>query len=226
MKASTGDQLIVHGTRIDDVTRDAEILEARGRDGGPPYLVRWSDTGHETLFFPGPDASVHHFEHQEVRDDVRMVRLQRQPVFVVRGHADLMCIGQFLAGAFERVAKVLADTGVEPVGPPCARYRMTGEGFDIEAGFPVRQLVRPPGLAAAELVNADLPGGLTARIVHVGDYAGLGAAYEALEDWVVDNGYTATGAPWESYLDEPGTTAPRTVVYQPCGEPTVEPGAE
>jgi hypothetical protein len=25
--------------------------------------VRWGDSGHETLFFPGPDASVEHFEH-------------------------------------------------------------------------------------------------------------------------------------------------------------------
>jgi hypothetical protein len=32
-----------------------------GDDGGPPYRVRWgSDGGHETLFFPGPDATVHH----------------------------------------------------------------------------------------------------------------------------------------------------------------------
>ena len=27
-------------------------------DGQPPYLVRWEDSGHETLCFPGPDAHV------------------------------------------------------------------------------------------------------------------------------------------------------------------------
>jgi len=29
-------------------------------DGGPPYLVRWNDSGHETLYFPGNDATVEH----------------------------------------------------------------------------------------------------------------------------------------------------------------------
>jgi len=40
--------------------RDGEILEVRGEDGGPPYVVRWSDNGHEALVFPGPDAVVQH----------------------------------------------------------------------------------------------------------------------------------------------------------------------
>jgi hypothetical protein len=43
--------------------RDAEILEVRHPDGTPPYLVRWSDTGHEALVFPGPDATVENYEH-------------------------------------------------------------------------------------------------------------------------------------------------------------------
>ena len=37
--------------------RHGEIVEVRGADGAPPYLVRWSD-GHEALFFPGPDAII------------------------------------------------------------------------------------------------------------------------------------------------------------------------
>ena len=63
MRASAGDRLIVHGVHVDDPVRDAEILEVRGAEGGPPYVVRWSDTGHEALVFPGPDAIVHHYVH-------------------------------------------------------------------------------------------------------------------------------------------------------------------
>jgi hypothetical protein len=55
--ASVGDRLIIHGTHVDDHVRDGEILEVRGEDGGPPYVVRWSD-GHEGLTYPGPDAHV------------------------------------------------------------------------------------------------------------------------------------------------------------------------
>ena len=35
---------------------------SRQAGGGPPYLVRWSDDGRETLFFPGPDAHISHHE--------------------------------------------------------------------------------------------------------------------------------------------------------------------
>ena len=36
---------------------EGEVLEVRGADGAPPYVVRWSD-GHEGLTYPGPDAHV------------------------------------------------------------------------------------------------------------------------------------------------------------------------
>lgn len=62
MKASVGDRLVVQGHRVGDPERDAEVLEVRGADGGPPYLVRWSDDGHESLMFPGSDAHIQHFD--------------------------------------------------------------------------------------------------------------------------------------------------------------------
>ena len=58
MKAHVGDQLVVRATHLGEAVRDAEILEVRGPDGAPPYLVRWSDNDHEALVFPGPDAVV------------------------------------------------------------------------------------------------------------------------------------------------------------------------
>ena len=63
MYARRGDRLVIHSRNVDGPVRDAEILEVRHEDGSPPYLVRWSDTGHEALVFPGPDATVQHFEH-------------------------------------------------------------------------------------------------------------------------------------------------------------------
>ena len=61
MYASTGDRLIVNGTHLGDPVRDGEIIGIRHEDGSPPYLVRWEDTGRESLFFPGPNAVVQHF---------------------------------------------------------------------------------------------------------------------------------------------------------------------
>ncbi len=60
MKASVGDRIVVRGRTVDEKSRDGEIIEVRGPDGDPPWLIRWDD-GHEGLFFPGPDARIEHF---------------------------------------------------------------------------------------------------------------------------------------------------------------------
>jgi len=60
--AAVGDRLVIHGRRLGAPDRDGEIVEVKHPDGTPPYLVCWSDTGHESLVFPGPDATVEHFE--------------------------------------------------------------------------------------------------------------------------------------------------------------------
>lgn len=64
MYAAVGDRLLVKGRILGDPGRDGEILEVSHPDGTPPYLVRWADTGRTSLFFPGPDATVHHFPHE------------------------------------------------------------------------------------------------------------------------------------------------------------------
>lgn len=60
MQATVGDRIIVRAVHVGEPDRDAEVLAVRGRDGSPPYLVRWSDTGHEGLLFPGPETVVQH----------------------------------------------------------------------------------------------------------------------------------------------------------------------
>lgn len=65
LTASVGDRIIIKGHRVGEHDRDGEILEVRGEDGKPPYLVRWDDTGTVGLLFPGSDAVVQHFEHEQ-----------------------------------------------------------------------------------------------------------------------------------------------------------------
>jgi CBS domain-containing protein len=60
LRAEPGDRLVISGHELGEVERDAEVLEARGAEGGAPFLVRWEDNGHETLLYPGSDARVEH----------------------------------------------------------------------------------------------------------------------------------------------------------------------
>ena len=64
MRAQVGDRLHVHGRVVGTPDQTSEIIEVRGPDGAPPYLVRRED-GHEALVFPGTDASIEHQQSAE-----------------------------------------------------------------------------------------------------------------------------------------------------------------
>ncbi len=65
MFAKVGDRLVIKNLHVGEAVRDGEILEVRHEDGSPPYTVRWEDTGHVSLVFPGPDAVIQHLGDHE-----------------------------------------------------------------------------------------------------------------------------------------------------------------
>ena len=58
MRAHVGDRIVLAAEHVDEPTRDGEVLEVHGDDGGPPYVVRWAD-GHTGLIYPGPGSVLH-----------------------------------------------------------------------------------------------------------------------------------------------------------------------
>ena len=148
-------------------------------------------------------------------DAVELVNLQPQFAAVVPGHVAMDRIPDFLGSAFDEVMQVLDEQGLTPAGPPFGRWEPRADGFDAEAGFPSTGPISSAGRVQAQM----LPGGLAATAIHRGDYAAIGATYGVLDNWITSNGYVVAGPPWESYLDEPGASEPRTRVYMPCARP-------
>ncbi|GAB2496953.1 hypothetical protein GCM10027063_40070 [Promicromonospora xylanilytica] len=58
MKAAVGDRIVTASGVVGGVVRDGVVTECPHADGSPPYRVRWSDTGEETLVYPGADTVV------------------------------------------------------------------------------------------------------------------------------------------------------------------------
>jgi hypothetical protein len=56
MNATVGDTIVIQGHHTGQPVRRCRVLEVRGDEG--PFLVRWEDSDHETLYFPGNDATV------------------------------------------------------------------------------------------------------------------------------------------------------------------------
>jgi hypothetical protein len=80
MDVKAGDHLVVRGRTVSQPDRNAEVLKVLGADGGPPYQVRWSDDGHEGLFFPGADTSVEKAEKPvKAVKAAKAARKQKQP---------------------------------------------------------------------------------------------------------------------------------------------------
>jgi effector-binding domain-containing protein len=144
--------------------------------------------------------------------DVEVVELEEQAVAVVRGDVTVGDIPAFLGRAFGDVLTALSAQGLTPAGPPFGRYVPSGSTFAVEAGFPTTGVVA----ATSTVVPSTLPGGTAARVMHLGDYAGVAGAYEAATAWLAQQGYVVAAAPWECYLDGPEVARPRTLVLVPC----------
>jgi hypothetical protein len=56
--AVVGNWLVIRSRFLDVPVRLGRIVEVSRSDGGPPYVVRWSDGDRTSVVFPGPDAVV------------------------------------------------------------------------------------------------------------------------------------------------------------------------
>jgi effector-binding domain-containing protein len=128
-----------------------------------------------------------------------------QPVLSTRTVAAVQDLPQVMGRVFGEIMQYLGELGEQPAGPPfAAYYNMDMAQLDVEIGFPVAR----PLAAKGDLKPGEIPGGKLASTLHVGPYDQVGPAYEALSQWVRDNGYEATGVAYEFYLNDPRTTPP------------------
>jgi Domain of unknown function (DUF1918) len=58
MKARVGDWLVIKGFTIDQSEQRSLITEVPSDDGSPPYMVRWLESDHVAMVFPGPHAII------------------------------------------------------------------------------------------------------------------------------------------------------------------------
>jgi effector-binding domain-containing protein len=160
---------------------------------------------------------------QPILTDHNILELAPQSTVAVRVQAPMEDLD--LAALFATHIPRLMAVANEP-RPAYARYHEFGPTqADIEIGIPVVTEVQIPSSRDDEpaITAAHLPGGRVAVVTHHGSYDTLGAAYDALHDWIHDQGFEDGPGPWESYLDDPATvedvSALRTVLHWPLLEP-------
>jgi AraC family transcriptional regulator len=152
----------------------------------------------------GPCVGLYHTngnERNEMTWSITTKEITAQPVLLVRRRVKRSEIAKMIGESLPLVFLHAQKTGAALAGPPFARYLDWGPGMTMEAGMPVAS----PGTVAEGDVLADtLPGGLVATTMHEGPYDLLSDAHAAIQQWVEERGLKPAGAPWESYLTDPG----------------------
>jgi hypothetical protein len=60
MTTQIGDEIMIMSQKLHQLVREGEIRGVSDDPSGVVYLVRWSDTGYESLLRPGPDVVIKH----------------------------------------------------------------------------------------------------------------------------------------------------------------------
>ena len=133
--------------------------------------------------------------------EIEVKDMPPQPTITIRATIAMNELGDTLGVILPEVWAYLEGRGVQPAGPPFARYHSYGpDTIDLEAGMAVAEPVEGEGRIQA----STLPGGQIATTWHVGPYDTLHQAHRAVEAWLEEQQWTMTGAPWEVYWTDPG----------------------
>ncbi len=126
-----------------------------------------------------------------------------QPILSIRARTPVDGLPQLLGEAYGKIAGYLAELGERPAGAPfTAYYNMDMQDLDVEVGFPVGK----PLTGKDDIQAGQVPGGKLGYALHTGPYSEIAPAYDALTQFVKEQGYEPTGAAYEFYLNDPGET--------------------
>jgi len=143
-------------------------------------------------------------------------RLIRQPYVAIRTTVRIDRIGEVMGPLYGELFGWLGEEGLAPAGMPWARYLAVGpDECEMELGAPLSV----EAVGNVRVIGGVIPACDVVKVLHVGPYDQLGAAYGAMADWMRAHGAQAAGAMWEVYLtdpmQEPDPAKWQTLVYAP-----------
>lgn len=146
---------------------------------------------------------------------VELIQLDEHHTASVRTTIERPRLRRTISVLHELVMDAVGEQGLAPAGPLFTRYHSLSSLITLECGMPLAQPITPAGI----VVPSFLPGGPVLHGRHLGDHAGLPAAYKALEEDCTRRGRDPMGGPWECYIvdgrDSPDTNEWVTDVYLP-----------
>ncbi|MGB1250014.1 MAG: helix-turn-helix domain-containing protein [Candidatus Promineifilaceae bacterium] len=142
--------------------------------------------------------------------------LEEQPILFIQRRIPFTQLQATMADCFPKLYGHGIQAGLAIAGHPIARYVAAGSGlWTIDFVMPLSVAASAEGEMQAGVLYA----GPVAFAVHSGEYDRLAETNAAIEMWIEANGLRTNGAPWESYVTDPGEKPDpkdwRTEVYWP-----------
>ena len=123
-----------------------------------------------------------------------------QPVLSMRTRTAVGNLPQVIGKAYQAIVQYLNELGEKPSEVPfAAYYNMDMEDLDVEMGFPVPR----PLAGKGEIKSGEIPAGKQVSYLHKGPYNQTVPVYNAMIQWINENGYTPAGAAYEFYYNAP-----------------------
>ncbi|MFW6174480.1 MAG: GyrI-like domain-containing protein [Chloroflexota bacterium] len=136
-----------------------------------------------------------------MRYECELIEAEPQPALAMRRSARSTEVAQALSEALPAAWQHARDRGIQLAGPPFTRFLdMEEDRLELQAGFPTFE--HPTGSGKVDAIV--LPGGQILTALHYGPYEDLNYAYEAMLEWMEENGKEPAGTPWEVYVTDPG----------------------
>lgn len=153
--------------------------------------------------------------------NIEATTMPAMKIMYIADSADEKTIGQKLEASYATIQSEMAKQGLVQNGSVLAIYNKVEKHADgsmhfwMDIGIPVDK----EGKNAGNVKYKETPGGNMVRGDHYGPYETTPASHEAMDKWMVKNGETVTGGPWEVYVTDPGTEPDQakwlTQIYYP-----------
>ena len=148
--------------------------------------------------------------------EVKEVQLVQRHSFVITDSAIMQKLSIKMDEMFGKLMIFTGKRNIQPAGVPFTiYYKWSNDGFTTFAcGIPIAE--KTYGLR--EINYLEMPEGKAIMVTHWGNYKSS-KPYEALDNYLKNNGLQMDGPPWEEYITDPKTEADtskwETRVYYP-----------
>ena len=129
--------------------------------------------------------------------EILTANLPASEAVAIRATMPMSELQGFFNQAFLELSEVIRNGGANTVGPPFVRYyAVTPERAEVEAVMTCDKPVKVSGRVKTLHLNA----AQAAIVRHVGRYDKMKPAYDAITQWMANNGKHAIEAPREVYV--------------------------